>query len=97
MKDNIILMDIHLHIICLMIVNRSVDSDMIFTAQCRSSLNIQYHVCTCIHVPSGGTNDSPTHQILLSGTIILVHCATMFASDWGTVYHDNYALMIGRF
>ena len=71
MKDNIILRDVHLHIICLMIVNRSVDSDMIFTAQCRSSLNVQHHV--------------------------LVHRATMFTSDWGTVYHDNYALMIGGF
>ena len=49
-----------------------------------------------IHVTPGGTNNSPTQQILLSGTII-IHCATMFASDWGTVYHDNYALMIGGF
>ena len=32
MEDNIILRDVHLHIICLMIVNWSVDSDMIFTA-----------------------------------------------------------------
>ena len=32
MKDNIIFRDVHLHIICLMIVNWSVDSDMIFTA-----------------------------------------------------------------
>ena len=72
MKDNIILRDIHLHIICLMIVNRSVNSDMIFTAQCRSSLNVQHHVC--IHVPPGGTNNIPTQQILLSGTIISTLC-----------------------
>ena len=52
--------------------NQPVDSDMIFTAQCRSSLNVQHHVY--IHVPPGATNNSPTQQILLSGTIIITLC-----------------------